>query len=97
MKSLLKKDIKIRKNFNCTENLQFIKKNILKNKNLPNTVRWNIKVKKSSKIFSMTKINNRCMLTTRNKGMIRIYKLSRISFLRLCRDTFISGFKKSVW
>lgn len=47
-----------------------------------------------SKNSSITRINNRCIITSRNKGTIRKYNISRIVFRELASSGKIPGIRK---
>jgi small subunit ribosomal protein S14 len=46
---------------------------------------------------SKTRMTNRCSITGRNRGYIREYGLSRITFRELARKGELPGVKKSSW
>jgi len=99
MKKLNHKDKKTRKSVLESENKRFILKNIIKNKNLYPTIKWNAineldnLLKNSSKV----KLSNRCIITGRKKSIIKKFKFSRISFLKYVRIGNLSGIKKSTF
>lgn len=99
MKSLIQKDKKRRKLSYKYETNRLILKNIIKNKNLTTTIRWNAVIKLSILPNNSSKIkqSNRCINTGRKKGIVSIFKLSRISFLKIARSGMISGLKKFYW
>lgn len=53
--------------------------------------------KKKKKLALTTKISNRCVVTNRNRGVIKAYSISRLKFLELCRFGIIPGYIKAVW
>lgn len=99
MKKLNQKDKKNRELFLKSENIRFILKNIIKNKELHSTIKWNAinKLDNLLKNSSKIKISNRCILTGRKKSIIKKFKFSRISFLKYARIGKISGIKKSTF
>lgn len=99
MKSLFFKDKLIRQYIFKYNNFRFILKNIVNNKNFHNTLRLNavFKLLTLPRNTSIVRHLNRCLLTNRKKGIIKNYKLSRLSLLKLIRSCQIYGIKKSVW
>ena len=99
MKNQLYKDKKKRTYNFSRENKQFILKSIYKNTNIPVTIRWNSGIKFSvlPKPFFSTALVNRCVLTGRKKKINSLFRFSRLSFLKLARNGFISGLSKSTW
>lgn len=96
MKKLNQKDKKRRDLVVKNENLKFILKSIIKNKNFYSTIKWNaiLKLSNISKNSSKVKISNRCILTGRKKSIVKKLKFSRISFLKYGRLGQISGLRK---
>jgi len=99
MKNLIQKDKKRRNLSYVYEANRFILKNIIKNKNLTTTIRWNAAIKLSILPNNSSKVkqSNRCINTGRKKGIVSMFKLSRISFLKLARSGMISGLRKFYW
>lgn len=99
MKKLVQKDKKNRLNLNRIETKKFILKTIIKNMNFSDLVRWNAVFKLTSlpSNNSLTVTTNRCILTGRKKRINKLYKFSRITFLKLVRSGEISGVKKISW
>ena len=107
MKSLKKKDIKNRKNFNLLEKKKLIKKIIFINSvnffshhfKKKRSIFFYIFIKKLKNFFfkSKTKINRRCTLSNRGRSIIRPFNISRINFKDLVYFGLIPGFKKSIW
>lgn len=52
------------------------------------------KLSRLNKNSSITRINNRCIITARNRGIIRKFKLSRICFREFVVAGKIPGIKK---
>lgn len=107
MKYLKIKDIKNRENLFFHEKKKLIKKTIFINfLNL-----FSNKFKKKHSIFlyvlikklnyfnrnSKTKINRRCILSNRNRSVIRPLNISRIIFKDLIFFGLLPGYKKAVW
>ena len=99
MKKLINKDKKHRQ---CSYNYlyyRYILKNIVLNKNIFFSLRFNVGLK----LFCLPKVSsqhinsNRCVLTGRKKSIVSRFKLSRIMLLKFCRLGWVSGLKKAVW
>ena len=99
MKNQLHKDKKKRNLSLQNENKKFILKSISKNNSLPKPIRWNSNLKFTDFLKTNNTIGlvNRCVLTGRKKKVNKNYRLSRLSFLKLARNGFISGLSKSTW
>ena len=65
MKYLLKKDHKNRLSFKDLETKRYLLKSMIKNKSLPNLLRWNSVI--LSNELPKTSFVNRCVLTNRKK------------------------------
>ena len=98
------KDLKNRLGYFKIERIQKIKKFViinllsklyLKFKN-PKHLHFII-AKYNSKSLSKTKFVRRCILTNRNRGVIRKYNLSHSIFRNLVQFGLIPGSKKAVW
>jgi len=99
MKKLLRKD-KINRNSAFVYELRrFILKNILKNDNVPVTLKWkaSLKLSKMPKGGSFVVLCNRCVFTGRRKRFNKFYNFSRLMFLKFVRFGSLSGLKKSTW
>lgn len=106
MKYLKIKDIKNREKFFFHEKRNLIKKTIFINfLNLfsnhfkkKNSIFLYVFIKKL-KCFnsSKTKINRRCILSNRNRAIIRPFNISRIVFKDLIYFGLLPGYKKAVW
>ena len=94
MKNKIQNDKKKRNLNYRLETKQIILKSFLKNKNLSRTIRWNSELYLSDIKFK-TKLVKRCILTGRKSKFNESFRFSRLMFLRLVRNGFISGFKKS--
>lgn len=46
---------------------------------------------------SKVKLQRRCILTNRSRGVLQAYSISRLKFLELCRFGIIPGCRKAVW
>ena len=58
-----------------------------------NLIKINKKINKISKV----QINNRCIISNRNKGVYRHYSLSRIKMRELLQFGILPGYKKAAW
>jgi small subunit ribosomal protein S14 len=107
MKYLKVKDIKNRKNFFLNEKKKVIKKTIFIN--FLNLFSSQFKNKHSIFLYifikklkyfsntSKTKINRRCIISNRNRAIIRPFNISRIVFKDLIYFGLLPGYKKSIW
>lgn len=99
MKSSLEQDKKHRKLFVNNE----IRKLYYKFMMLNDLLKFNSKLFYQKKISllstksSITKIQNRCLITGRGHGVFRFFGLSRISFRELASKGRLSGIKKKTW
>lgn len=97
MKKLTRKDALLRTSFEKRELRLKITKGILKNVNLPISIRWKNSDFLDKNKNSRTKINSQCLTTNSKQILNKKFKLSRHALLREMRKGFVSGFKKSVW
>lgn len=107
MKYLKIKDIKNRENLFLHEKKKLIKKTIFIN--FLNVFSNQFKKKRSIFLYvlikklkcfnrsSKTKINRRCILSNRNRSVIRPLNISRILFKDLIFFGLLPGYKKAVW
>lgn len=94
MKKQFVNDLKNRRFFKKAESKNLGYKILLRSKHLSyieNTQNFS----KNECYFS--RIKNRCFLTFRSKGIIRLTKLSRIKFKELCNYGLILGIKPYKW
>lgn len=93
---MIKRDIKNRLLFLIYEKDKKIIKSIALNQILPLSMR--IKAfNRLSKLPSITKIRNICILTGRTRGIITPLKISRIMFRTLADNAKLPGIRKSTW
>lgn len=99
MKKILIKDKQNRILLERSELKHFILKQISNNDNFTKLTKWNALSKLSNlpKKGSKTYITNRCVKTVNKKSFTKFSNLSRMIFLKLVRNGFISGFRKSSW
>ena len=99
MKKLLSKDKKNRNIVKNTELKFFILKQISNNNNFQKNTKWNAlnNLYYLPKSGSKTYIINRCVKTVNKKTFHKISNFSRMVFLKLARNGFISGLRKSSW
>jgi len=100
------KDIKIRNLFNKIENKNLLNKflfyyiassckKIESKKHILFFV--NLFIKKKFSSINKTKTTNRCVLTNRNRSVLRPYKISRVILRELLQFGILPGFSKAVW
>ena len=99
MKNLMLKDKQSRIAVKIFERKRLILKSIIKNEYFGDLIRWNARLKltklpsNSSKVY----VTNRCTFTGRRKYINKLYKFSRIEFLKLARSGNICNLRKSTW
>ena len=59
--------------------------------------RYKFKIKKQQKLFSQTRLVNRCIITNRSRGVCRQFGISRILIRKLILFGVIPGYSKAVW
>ena len=98
------KDLKNRLDYFKIERVKKIKKFVIINLlsklylKFKNPQRLHLIIAKyNSKSLSKTKFVRRCILTNRNRGVIRNYNLSHSIFRNLTQFGLIPGCKKAVW
>jgi ribosomal protein S14 len=95
------KDLRERKAFQSLEKSKIIKKFIFfsllnedsSKKKLSLLILSSLKLKKISK----TRVVRRCILTNRNRGVLRPFGISRIYLRELMQFGLIPGYSKAVW
>ena len=99
MKKILRKDKKVRDEFNGLELKRFYLKLLLYNENFFKLIRWKnfIKLNKLCKKGSITKNSNRCIQTINRKRFNKLTNLSRTVFLKKIRLGYVSNIKKASW
>ena len=99
MKKILTKDKKTRMFIKDLELKHFILKQISNNNNFQKITKWNALNKLSylPKFSSKTYITNRCVKTVNKKTFHKFSNFSRMVFLKLARNGYISGLRKSSW
>ena len=97
MKYILEKDKKRRKLVSKYEFKRLSLKSMLANCNFPITFRWKagFELSRLPKDSSKLRLKNRCILTTRGRGISRAFKISRIELRILSTAGKISGLTKS--
>ena len=99
MKKLLKKDHTSRNAFKNIEIKNFILKSIVKNIDIPSSIKLNAMhfLISQNKTGSIVKKNNRCLLTARKSSVDSKLKVSRTALFRSASYGLLSGFKKLSW
>lgn len=95
MNKLIQSDKKKRINYLKFEKKKFILKNIFKNINFISLIRFNsfLLLANFPRSSYKTQIKNRCILTGRRSILNKKYRFSRLIFMELARNGFISGIK----
>ena len=78
---------------------KFILKSIIKSVNMSKIISYNsnLNFTEFSKLFYLSSLVNRCVVTGRNKKLQKLFRFSRLSFLNFARNGYISGLTKSSW
>jgi ribosomal protein S14 len=99
MKNGIHLDKRKRQLYKKYELKRLICKTFLLNKNLPDELRKKRlqELSNLSRNSSITRIRNHCILTGRTKGILRKFKLSRISFRELASEGSLMGVFKCSW
>nr|YP_009485515.1 ribosomal protein S14 [Melosira undulata]AVR57579.1 ribosomal protein S14 [Melosira undulata] len=86
MKYLRKKDNQKRVKFYTFEKFKFLYLTIKKNKNLIKSIQWKIFCTNFvTPKLQIKMYNNRCVYTNRQKSILKIFKMSRLFFLKTIR------------
>ena len=95
------KDLRERKRFCLLEKSKIVDKflffNCLNKSSFDHRISALIFSSLSSKNFSKVKIVRRCVLTNRNRGVLRPFGISRIYLREMIQFGTIPGFSKAVW
>ena len=97
MKKLVRKDLNKRQKLMLIEKQKFVLKNMIKNHNFNKKLKKKISFKSNFNNTLFTQINNRCIITNRKKKINKLFRFSRLCFLRYIRAGYIFGFRKSSW
>lgn len=97
--SLILKDKKIRKRVALLESKFKLYKYLLREKGICVEKKKQIArlLYNSGRNWSISHIQNRCVLTGRTRGLVKDYKVSRLVFKKLIVGGYLSGGKKSSW
>ena len=79
------------------DNKRFVLKSLYKNVKISKANRLSSISKISDKKYSSSNLVSRCIFTGQKKKINNYFHVSRLSFLKLARNGFISGIKKSTW
>lgn len=99
MKHSIKKDYIRRHTYKKNEQEALIYKAIVCNRILPLSKRL-IAVKLLDDLPNdsrITRIRNRCLITGRSRGIVKKYKVSRITFRKLVHMGIIPGVRRATW
>ncbi len=93
------KDKSKRYKYNKFEPIKLVLKSICYNRDLNEDLRFFFFSKLNSclKDSSSVRIKNRCVITNRSHSVLRVFKLSRITFREYIGKNFIQGIRKSSW
>lgn len=79
------------------ENKRCVLKSLYKNVKISKASRLKSISKISDKKYSSSNLVSRCIFSGQKKKINNYFHVSRLSFLKLARNGFISGVKKSTW
>jgi len=99
MRKLLEKDKKRRFLFSKYEMKRLLLKSIIRDFSVPKDLRLNcmIKLAQLPRDSSSVRIRNRCALTARSRGHLRMFRMSRVTFRELAGEGLLPGVFKSSW
>lgn len=99
MKALLIKDKNRRNKYLLLEKKKYILKFIINNLKLSKNLRYSAykRLMNLPKDSSITRINNRCVMTNRSKSVYKKFKISRIVLRDLALNGKLVGVKKATW
>lgn len=91
------KDKNQRKEYKKNELSRRSLKALYNNHYINNDIRASLGILLHKKPGRSSEIRNRCVLTGRGRGVLRKFKISRLSFKKLSSQGLIIGIKKSSW
>lgn len=99
MKYLVEKDKRRRFLFEKNEKKILCLRALWKEKRLPFSLRlfYKFKLNRFRKNFSKTRINNRCVLTGRGRGILKFFRMSRLQIREAHWRGFLYGIRKASW
>lgn len=86
-----------RKKFIGSELKRLVLKSITLDTHLSISIRLKAQLLLTNTCGSATFIKNRCIVTGRPHGIIRMYRLSRIAFRKIVGQGYLPGVNKSSW
>jgi small subunit ribosomal protein S14 len=90
-------DLKKRYNYSNREVKLYLLKSIFNNQYLNNYIRMRAGIKLAKLNSNLTKIVNRCIVTGRSGGVLREFKVFRMTFKEKAARGHLVGVKKSSW
>lgn len=97
MRYNIKRDLKLRQKFANSEERYRSLRSLYVNSYIDSEVREIARIDLQKISGLRTKIVNRCVLTGRSRGILRKFKVSRLTFKELASTGVIVGIKKSSW
>lgn len=97
MKKILKRSNFKRVLMFSREKKKKIYKSLTSNCNLIKVIRWNADLHISKRALGSAQLTRRCIITGRNNILTSYYRISRLTFLKFCRNGLIANMTKSVW
>lgn len=99
MKKKYLKEKRLCKQVFKNEDKRFALKSIIFNQHIPYPIRWNSITQLAilSKDGIKYRLVNKCFLSKQRKRFNKLFRISRLVFLRLARTGSIYGIKKAIW
>lgn len=93
----IERDKAFRKKFNSHELTRNVLLSISKDQHLPVPIRLGANLQLEQLSGYRSNIHNRCILTGRGRGILRNYKVSRMTFRKLIVNGYLAGISKASW
>lgn len=97
MRSNIKRDLLLRQQYQNNEKKYNTLRSIYFNSYVDSSMRELAREKLEATGGLKVKIKNRCVLTGRSRGVLRKYRVSRITFKELVVAGYLVGVRKSSW
>ena len=97
MNKFIKKEKFYRKVIKKQEKSKLVLKYILNNVTIPFIIREKAYKELNLKFKNRVKLNRRCIITGRSRGIISKFKISRIVFKNFASKGYLPGIKKLSW
>jgi small subunit ribosomal protein S14 len=99
MQKLLQKDKKRRRLFSKFEMKRSILKSMSRDSSLPKEIQLKCleKLAQLPRDCSPVRLRNRCSITARSRGYLRLFRMSRITFREFAAEGLLPGVFKASW